>query len=128
MSDALRGGTRKIRVYRYSDYKVVYIANRGIATDQEIADIPLDKMTAGGPCLLAVVPEECKDYDVLVGMESEEALELLREEKDRYVAMFHSEKLYNGVYRRISGDWDEYGYWSIVGNLPDLFDKEAIDV
>lgn len=125
MSDVLLEGVRKIRLYMYSGYKVVYIANRDIATDQEIADIPLDKMIRGGPCMIAVVPEVCKDYDLLIGMEPEEALELLREEKPRYVAMFHSEKLYNGVYRRISGDWDEYGFWSVVGSLPDLFDKEA---
>jgi hypothetical protein len=127
VSDALRRGTRKIRVYPYHGYKVVYIANRDITTDAEIADIPLDKMLKGGPCLLAVVPTECKDYDLLVGMESEEALELLLEEKDKYVAAFHSEKLYNGVCRRISGDWDEMGYWSIVGPLPDLFDGDEED-
>lgn len=124
MSDALKSGVRKIRLYMYSGYKVVYIANRDVTTDAEIADIPLDKMIRGGPCMLAVVPEECKDYDLLIGMEPEEALELLREEKYKYVAMFHSEKLYNGVYRRISGDWDEYGYWSVVGSLPDLFDEK----
>ena len=124
LSDLLLVGERKIRVYPYHGYKVVYIANRDITSDQEIADIPLDKMVKGGPCMLAVVPEVCRDYDELIGMESEEALELLREEKDKYVAAFHSEKLYNGVYRRISGDWDEYGYWSVVGSLPDLFDQE----
>ena len=124
MSDVLKEGERKIRVYPYHGYKVVYIANRNITGDAEIADIPLDKMTRGGPCLLAVIPETCKDYDQLVGMESEEALELLLEEKDRYVKAFHDERLYNGVCRRISGDWDEYGYWSIVGSLPDLFDDE----
>ena len=120
----LKGGVRSIRVYRYRGYKVVYIANRDITSDQEIADIPLDKMISGGPCLLAVVPEECSDYDLLFGMESMEALELLREEKPRFVEAMHGEKLYNGVYRRISGDWDELGYWSIVGQLPDLFDEE----
>jgi len=124
MSDALKEGERKIRVYPYHGYKVVYIANRDITSDAEIADIPLDKMIRGGPCMLAVVPETCKDYDMLVGMESEEALELLREEKPKYVKLFHDERLYNGVYRRISGDWDEYGYWSIVGQLPDLFDEK----
>lgn len=124
MSDALKGGIRKIRVYPFHGYKVVYIANRDIATDQEIADIPLDKMIRGGPCMLAVVPEVCKDYDLLIGMEPEEALELLREEKPKYLKLLHSEKLYNGVYRRISGDWDEYGYWSVVGSLPDLFDEK----
>ena len=124
MNGLLFEGVRSIRVYRYRGYKVVYIANRDIATDAEIADIPLDKMMRGGPCMLAVVPDSCKDYDQLVGMESEEALELLLEEKDKYVAAFHDEKLYNGVCRRISGDWDEMGYWSIVGQLPDLFDQE----
>jgi len=127
MSEALlKEGVRSIRVYRYRGYKVVYIANRDIAGDREIADIPLDKVIRGGPCLLAVVPEECSDYDLLVGMGSEEALELLREEKPRFVEAMHGEKLYNGVYRRISGDWDEMGYWSIVGSLPDLFDEEAV--
>ena len=120
----LKKGVRSIRVYRYRGYKVVYIANRDITSDQEIADIPLDKMISGGPCLLAVVPEGCSDYDLLFGMESMEALELLREEKPRFVEAMHGEKLYNGVYRRISGDWDELGYWSIVGSLPDLFDEE----
>ena len=124
MSDTLKVGTRKIRVYPFHGYKVVYIANRDIATDQEIADIPLDKMIKGGPCMLAVVPDVCKVYDILIGMEPEEALELLREEKTKYVYLFHSEKLYNGIYRRISGDWDEYGYWSVVGSLPDLFEEE----
>ena len=125
MSDCvLVEGIRKIRVYRYHGYKVVYIANTDIATDAEIADIPLDKMIKGGPCMLAVVPDTCRDYDELIGMESEEALELLREEKPRYVKLFHDERLYNGVYRRISGDWDAMGYWSIAGSLPDLFDQE----
>jgi len=125
MSEALlKEGVRSIRVYRYRGYKVVYIANRAISNDAEIADIPLEKVISGGPCLLAVVPEECSDYDLLCGMETEEALELLREEKSRFVEAMHGEKLYNGVYRRISGDWDEMGYWSIIGELPDLFDKE----
>ena len=127
MSDALKSGVRKIRVYRYSGYKVVYIANRDIENDSEIADIPLDKMMRGGPCMLAVVPEKCRDYDLLIGMETEEALELLREEKPKYLKLFRDEKLYNGVYRRISGDWDEYGYWSVVGSLPDLFDENELN-
>jgi len=127
MSDGvLRTGVRTIRHYLYHGYKVIYIANRDITGDQEIADIPLDKMMKGGPCLLAVVPETCSDYDLLFGMESEEALELLREEKTRFVEAMHGEALYNGVYRRISGDWDELGYWSIRGQLPDLFDEETI--
>ena len=124
MNGLLFEGVRSIRVYRYRGYKVVYIANRDIVSDQEIADIPLDKVVADGPCLLAVVPEGCSDYDLLVGMESMEALELLREEKPRFVEAMHGEALYNGVYRRISGDWDELGYWSIRGSLPDLFDEE----
>ena len=77
--------------------------------------------------MLAVVPEVCKDYDLLIGMEPEEALELLREEKPKYVYLFNSEKLYNGVYRRISRDWDAMGYWSVVGSLPDLFDEKETE-
>jgi len=127
MSDGvLRTGVRQIRVYPLKGYKVIYVANRDITGDHEIRDIPLDRMMKGGPCLLAVVPEECSDYDLLIGMESEEALELLREEKTRFVEAMHDEKLYNGVYRRISGDWDELGYWSIRGGVPELLDEESV--
>lgn len=126
MSDEVREGPRKIREYRFKGYKIVYIANRGITRDDEIRDIPLEGVVRGGPALLAVVPEGCRDYDALVGMESEEALELLREERDTFVEALHGAELYNGVYRRIRGDWDEYGFWVASGSLPDLFgDKES---
>ena len=123
MSDVLRVGERKIRVYPYHGYKVIYVANADIKHDNEIADIPLDKMMKDGPCMLAVVPEDCMDYDTLIGMESEEALEYLTEERGHFIEVFHSEELYNGVYRRIAGDWDSDGYWSIMGTLPDLFEE-----
>jgi len=123
MSDSLRVGERRIRSYPYRGYKVIYVANTDIKHDNEIADIPLDKVVTGGHCMLAVVPEDCRDYDTLIGMESLEALEYLTEEKERFIMVFHSEALYNGVYRRISGDWDDCGYWSIMGTLPDLFEE-----
>lgn len=112
-------------------YKNWYTAHGPVA-DWKHIPFPIEKSTSHGPKLLAIVPESCKDYDDLEGMELEEALVHLRENSEEYIKRFGGNEsmaraIYNGLVRLIEGTWDEDGYWIARGLMPNQ-DEEAVDI